>query len=337
MEFHRFHSIENSYREKFIEEIRASVDPNRQWCVLEKVHGANFSLWTDGKIVTAGKRTSFLENFKDWNAFYNCQYIVGRVGKKVKQLMNIYKSNRRDVSYIAVYGELFGGFYRGQKIMSQIQKGVQYCPRHEFIAFDIRVVDHDGKAEYMNYYEALGLFHQVDLFHANILFEGTFDECLTWSKKHNADPSTIPGRLGFEELKDNAREGHVLKPIQPTYTTRGVIIALKDKNDKFIEKSSVKKGKTVKTIAPEVQTVIDEAIAYVTENRWDGIISKHGPILDKKQIVKYIGFLSQDVMNDFRKEHQIRLKKPQMKQVTRTVHVAARKLVLNTFPLKATN
>lgn len=41
MEFHKYHSIENTYRIKFVEQIK--LNPEQDWIVTEKVHGANFS------------------------------------------------------------------------------------------------------------------------------------------------------------------------------------------------------------------------------------------------------------------------------------------------------
>uniref|UniRef100_A0A6C0EMR5 RNA ligase domain-containing protein n=1 Tax=viral metagenome TaxID=1070528 RepID=A0A6C0EMR5_9ZZZZ len=292
------------------------------WCVLEKVHGANFSFTTDGVEVIPAKRTSFLRDFK---TFYNCKNLVEKIVPRIQEIFNMYDQ----ATSITVYGELFGGHYEGMKLQCQmIQKGVQYCPHHEFMAYDILIVNKDGSTRFENYHKAIELFKNVGLFYADILFEGSMDECLKWSADHNADSSTIPARLGLDELKENVREGHVLKPIDPAFTIKNVAIVLKDKNDKFKEKSSVKKNYTDFSLTPELQNLVDDALSYVTETRWDGLISKHGPPQGRKEIGQYIGLLAKDVMTDFHKDNDLSLGASQKKQLSKEVNQACRKLVL---------
>lgn len=62
MEFRKYPSIENSYRKGFAQAVRdAGEEAGAEWVVTEKIHGANFSFWTDGSNVACGKRTSLLE------------------------------------------------------------------------------------------------------------------------------------------------------------------------------------------------------------------------------------------------------------------------------------
>lgn len=328
MKFNKFHSIENSYREKFLQRIYQHDSANKQWCVTEKVHGANFSFTTDGKVVKPAKRTSFLENV---DKFYKCGDIVNKTIPKIKKLVNIVKANIENIDYITVYGELFGGFFKGEKKSQMIQKGVQYCPDHNFMAFDILVVDIFGNERYMNYYEAITLFNDVGLFHANILFEGTLSEVLEWSSLHNADDSTIPELLGHDKVVDNPREGHVLKPIDPAYLEDGTVIVLKDKNDKFRENSSVSKNKNKEKISNELQNCIEVACTYVHEERWNNLLSKEGPLQKRNDIGKYIILLAQDAIEDFRKDNDVFFSKPEMKSVFSAVKGASSKLVLSKF------
>jgi len=58
-QLHKYHSIEN--KNKLINKIRTLLNINtEQWIVLEKIHGSNVSLITDGKEVKIASRTMFL-------------------------------------------------------------------------------------------------------------------------------------------------------------------------------------------------------------------------------------------------------------------------------------
>lgn len=299
MQFHKFHSIENSYREKFLNTIRSHPSSEEEWCVLEKVHGSNFSFTVSDDDIKVGKRTSFLETKEDFNQFFNCGQIVDDLYPKVKDLLNKYKEKYGDVKFLTVYGELFGGFYEGKKITHKmIQKGVQYCPHHEFMAFDIRVTGENDQGKYINYDRAISLFEEAGLFYADKLYQGSLDDCLKWSSEHNADQTTIPPLLGIEEdIKDNVREGHVLKPLNPGYLEDGTAIVLKDKNTLFKEKQSKKE-----TVCEKYKQLIDEISKYITENRFQNVVSKEGPVT-KRSIGKYVSLLVQDALEEYIKEN----------------------------------
>ena len=68
MMFKKYNSIENAYRKEFIERVALTTINSNDFVVQEKVHGANFSLITDGRDLKSAKRTSILE---DTEKFYN--------------------------------------------------------------------------------------------------------------------------------------------------------------------------------------------------------------------------------------------------------------------------
>lgn len=59
-DFREYHSMENIQKKDWINSIRNHSCAQAQWILLEKIHGANFQIWTDGEEVKVGKRTSFL-------------------------------------------------------------------------------------------------------------------------------------------------------------------------------------------------------------------------------------------------------------------------------------
>jgi hypothetical protein len=60
MGFKKYNSIENSYREKFLEKIKSIVPPTEKWVVTEKIHGSNFSFIYDVENLTCAKRTGLI-------------------------------------------------------------------------------------------------------------------------------------------------------------------------------------------------------------------------------------------------------------------------------------
>lgn len=263
MEFHKFHSIENSYREKTLQQIKDYVSPKEEWCITEKIHGSNFSFSTDGKEVIAGKRTSFLKTKQERDFFMNCDYIYELYRERVIKAFNLL-----NVNHITIYGELFGGYYEcaGVSKLKQfptVQKGVHYSPKHHFFAYDIYV--HDTNS-YLPYLEVIRVLQEAGIPYLEILYRGSLTECLVWSEKHCEDQTTIPEKFGLPEIKDNVREGHVLKPIIPLRFPNGESVVLKHKNDRFKETCSVKKV-AVKDLSDKIQKLVDTACSYITVQR----------------------------------------------------------------------
>jgi len=292
MDFKKYCSIENSYQQKYVDQICATLSAEIEWVVMEKVHGANFSFFTDGKEVKIAKRTAFIGKDEE-KAFYNCSNVIEKYSEKIIQIFHY--TNAKN---IIVYGELFGGFYPGIKSKeTPIQKGINYCPYHEFFAFDIKA---DG--QFLNYDEAIKLFDKVGLIYGRILFRGTLNNVLKWSGEHKSDITTIPFYFGLSDLLENKREGHVLKPVEPKYFSNGSRIMLKDKNQTFSEKQAFPKEKINVDYDQALEKIITTALEYVTPQRYDNVVSKIGNV-DEKDIGKLVGLLSKDAIEDYLKEH----------------------------------
>lgn len=317
MEFSKYSSIENAYQQKYIDKMCATLPDETVWVVMEKVHGANFSFSTDGKEVKIAKRTAFIGKEEE-KAFYNCSSVIEKYSEKIIQIFHY--TNAKN---IIVYGELFGGFYPGiASAETPIQKGINYCPHHEFFAFDIKA---DGK--FLNYDEAIKLFEKVNLIYARILFRGTLQEALKWSDEHKSDASTIPGYFGLPVLAKNKREGHVLKPVESKHTHNGARIMLKDKNSTFSEKQAFPKEKV--ECDPALKDSIMTALEYITPQRYDNVVSKIGEV-SKKDMGKLVGLLSKDAIEDYLKEHgDGGLEKKQLKTLFKAMNERAKIIVMN--------
>jgi Rnl2 family RNA ligase len=208
-------SIRSNYDNEFLEE-------HRVWCVTEKIHGVNFSFTSDGSSVVPAKRTSFLKNLQ---SFFSCGNVVEKYIEKIIELYTYLKTEYPKMKYITVFGELFGGYYRGKKsLCKRIQNEIMYCPQQEFFAYDIRI-----DTIYMNYDKVIEVLTRMKIPYIPILFRGPFVECLEWSTTHNIEQTTIPALFNLEEIEGNIREGHVLKSVEPYYNSKGERMILKNK------------------------------------------------------------------------------------------------------------
>lgn len=304
MKFKKYNSIENSYREFYINKIHEYGLNSGDWVVSEKIHGANFSIWYDGINIKYAKRTSFIE---EGEKFYNYKDVIKlcKLDKKIKEIWNLINQEWKNYNHdhepnlLILYGELFGGSYSHPDVeksqQSHIQKGVFYCPEQRFYCFDIKI-----NGSYIPYNIMEKLCKKVDLFYAESLFIGSFDECL---KYPNDNPTIIPSKLFLPKIDDNIMEGIVIKPVNPVFFPNGERVILKNKNEKFTEKQRKprKKKKQNKKLSQEEQELLNNLLEYLNENRLRAVLSKIG-MVTKKEFGKLQGMIAKDVIEDFIKD-----------------------------------
>ena len=131
----KYESIPNSYNEKqiayLIEQGHAADDI--VWCASEKVHGANFSLITNGVDVLAASRTQILDASK---SFYpGWQAVLEQETPRCLRAFRILKQQHgNQIKCVIIFGEFFGGLYShhdakfASKSKRAVQKGVLYTP-----------------------------------------------------------------------------------------------------------------------------------------------------------------------------------------------------------------
>jgi Rnl2 family RNA ligase len=302
MEFKKYSSIENSYRERYIEKVRETLNflgcPDMLFSVSEKVDGCNTSVITDGKGIITGKRGSVLtadDKFYGFQDFAETSLKGGAVS-----IMNTIK-REMDIKQIQVFGEFFGGGYDGYKSnVPKIQKGIQYCPDHEFYAFDI-LVSNGEKDIYLGVDECNKLFEEFGFFYNKELFRGTLDECLAYNPIFI---STIGERLGYPRLENNYAEGVVIKPITDLRFANGERIIIKNKNPKFNEfEKSDKKEKPQVELSDTCINLMNEIGNYVTEARLGNVMSHLGELDMPKQMGLLMKEYSADTIEEFLKDH----------------------------------
>ncbi|AZA79337.1 RNA ligase, Rnl2 family [Chryseobacterium sp. G0186] len=300
MIFKTYNSIENAYQTRMIDQIRLQGFGDEVFIVQEKVHGANFSFFTDGKEIKIAKRTAFIE--KD-EKFYNAHQILERYRKNVIKVFQKVKTIYPNVETVVIYGELFGGGYKHKDVEPirdavKVQAGIEYAPYNEFYAFDIKL----NGITYLDTDIVNEIFEETGFFYAQTLFQGTLEEALRFPNVFN---SKIPTWLGLPEL-NNMCEGTIIKTLKTKYFGNGARVILKNKNEKWIEKSKMVK-KQAKTVHKQIvfgekaQQIWEEIQKYVTANRLNNVVSKIGEF-EPKMIGKIIGLFAQDILEDFEKD-----------------------------------
>ena len=205
LEFKKYNSIENSFSREFMEKVVAEMPADLEYVVQEKVHGANTSFLCDGESVRFAKRTSLLE---DDEKFYDYPELLERYKDRVIALTKDVMGRYAGVKSVNIFGEMFGGTYPHKDVqpnrkVTVIQKGVCYCPEHEFYGFDIYLVGEESN-RYLPVDEVNELFERHGFLYAKTLFKGTLSECL---KYPNAFQSKIAEWLGLPAIEDNICEG----------------------------------------------------------------------------------------------------------------------------------
>ncbi|AZA92404.1 RNA ligase, Rnl2 family [Chryseobacterium nakagawai] len=300
MIFKTYNSIENAYQTRMIDQIRLQGFGDEVFIVQEKVHGANFSFFTDGKEIKIAKRTAFIEKEEK---FYNAHQILEQYRKNVINLFQKVKTIYPNVETVVIYGELFGGSYNHKEVEPvenaiKVQKGIEYAPYNDFYAFDIKL----NGVTYLDTDIINSIFEKTGFFYAKTLFEGTLEEALRFPNVFN---SKIPTWLGLPEM-NNMCEGTIIKTLKTKYFGNGARVILKNKNEKWIEKSKMVKKERKATqkqvdFSETAQNIWGEIQQYVTANRLNNVVSKIGEF-EPKMIGKVIDLFAQDILEDFEKD-----------------------------------
>lgn len=305
MNFVKYSSIENSYRDKFIQKINDLIAKKYledDFVVTEKVHGANFSFWYDGKKLKTAKRSGFITDDEN---FYSSYIIEFKYTGNIKNLYN-YLNLKFNINTLVIYGELYGGIYPNLKSSNpdtkKIQGDIFYNPNIDFYAFDIVV---DGK--YLNMDEVEMLCKAFSIFHAKILFRGTLEQCLKYPNNFN---SLIPKWLNLPEIENNICEGVVIKPLKSYFFNNGERVIIKNKNDKWSEKDKKEKvQKQIIELSDDGNKLLYEALSYATENRLKNIISKYNNKITDKDFGQLLRLMNIDALDDFNKDFGVQVSK----------------------------
>ena len=318
MKFKRYPSIENSYRQKFIDMI--TINPelmSQQWIVMEKLNGTHLDVYidVDGTIKFA-KRSGFI---KEDEKFYSLDVYADEIKnyfKDVRSYLNVPNN------VIVISGEFFGGGYSHPDVenlnVSQVQKGVQYTNRCDFLSYDVKVDE-----ERLDWDKTMDMFEDLYIPYAPVLMTGTFEECI---KFPNDNETIIPEEYSLPKIDNNISEGVVIKPNKTFYFNNGSRVILKNKNEKFTEKSKTKKRSVVTIFSPEMDVAVNNMGQYINENRLNNVLSHIG-VIKQKDFGKVCGLFSQDVILDYLKDYESLPEKKDWKLVTKQTSMSCAMLL----------
>jgi len=333
MKFHKYSSITNSYSSKFINKLAMEgfTSKDIRYEVTEKIHGANFSVYVNEIETAVASRTQVLG---EGASFYNVASIEQDLRAKGQDMFIHMKSLGvvHDTDTLIIHGELCGGTYPNYKSsQKQVQKGVFYSPKLEFLVFDIAILDKDEEYTLLNQNDVWDYSVKAGYDVLPLLHEGTLEECMTYS---NDFDSKIHEMFDLPKLdKPNICEGVVIKPEKPLYLADGTRVILKNKNEIFSEKT--KEPKIVIPLSDKQSQLIYDTIAYVTEQRLDNILSKEidFDFEDKKNIGVLMKTMMTDTFDEINNETDLfkGLQPTDKKLVQKHISNAVKSLVLPRF------
>lgn len=327
-EFKKFNSITLLRPERTEEVQKLTLGFGDKRCyVTEKIHGANFTVWTDGTQFKFGRRNDWLEPDDD---FYGYQFISGilenKVGIMFKDLQEMADaewaayddlladgetleepSMPRKIESLKITGEFCGGFYPDAPVVKQgsgqVGKGkIWYTQQKTFYAFEMAIND-----EIQDVYQLGTLCVSYGIPVVPILCWGSFEECMEFSKEHINDNTIVPnitpmvdtnGKLpddivALPMIEGNIREGHVIATVTPDWFHNGKRMMVKHKGDKYAETAKKDKQPRLVEFNEHQQHVFDTIMLGVTENRLEAVMSKEADITPKA-FPKIIGMVVED-------------------------------------------
>lgn len=258
VEFKKYSSLDNHHKERAVNTARALAG-NVPWLATEKLHGCNFSLWTDGTDVSPAKRSGWIQST---GKFYRCTEVVEAHVPKVKNLFNDLKQTLGKVgitlTHIAVFGELVG---------PGVQREVFYGDEKNFYAFDILAFAEGAEEPWFLDFDAVVYnceSHEIE----TVPVVGTYGSLDQALEEANEFDSIVAGK------EDNMTEGLVLRPSTERKTKTGHRLLIKSKNLKFSERKQNVAAKKVKVLTPEAQAEWGMFATYLTDNRLSNVLSK---------------------------------------------------------------
>lgn len=331
MEFKKYNSIENSYQDKFINTIINHAYDSHEYIVQEKVHGANLSFITDGKMISMAKRTEIITEDED---FYNSKKVLENYRNRILSLFNEV-SKTFHTTTLTIFGEVFGGGYPHKDIPKNetaklVQDGIYYCSHNEFFAFDILI----NNNHYINTDVTNSLFEKHKFIHAKTLFKGSFKDCLSYPNKFQ---TLLPAKFSLPEIEGNFCEGVIIRPVETLFLKNGRRVILKNKNEQWSENKNAIDKESLKilfqkeeALSKEAEFIIEEVLKLVTGNRLNNLISKIGEIDPRKDFGRLLGLYNKDVLTELLETHREQyelLEKQEIKSVNKILNNQSGKLI----------
>lgn len=275
MEFKKYNSIENHYRQKYIDKMvfHNPLAETCDWIAREKLDGANIQLViSPNSQMVVGKRSAYLnpdEPFFDiWNTLARYHHELDVLQRSA----NLFNCTYR------MYGEIYGPGINGR---------VDYGEAKRIAIFDM---EQDGR-----------LLTQVEL--ESFLY--------TRDMTHLLPKQLAKGKLldvlQVDVERDNF-EGVVIKPYDQNFFLQDERFLIKKKSSLFADKENGGNGGEIparENVSDVAYNLNKEFRKYITENRVVDVFAKHGEIQEPRQIPDYIAYVLEDAKADFLKDHEL--------------------------------
>lgn len=292
--FVKYPSIDNSYREKEINKWvkRFPEIEDVLYVITEKLHGANISFLFENGEMSVFSRNNDITNVD--GGFYGINTFL-KENELIGEFINFMKEKSLNGDTYRFFGEFFGG---------GIQKGVDYGDK-KIRFFEMSDKSFSNNEEFVPQNVFFYFFYEE-----NPQFSELCVDCLDiveGLKEALAYNSEFDSKI--LNVKNNIAEGIVIKPFNVVFKdVNGSCFRLKKVNEKFKEKTKVKKNSVPKEVIPEVGKAKSIVESYVTEIRLEKLFSKEGPIKNKSGMGKYIKMYIEDVHEDVLKDYPDLLK-----------------------------
>lgn len=333
MEFKKYPSIENTEKDYIIQKIRNHGFEYKKYCITEKIHGSNTQIayYPETNEFSYGKRTCFIE---EGEHCYNVQEHFERLKNDIVKLYHYLRDSlNEELTSVIVYGEIFGGAYPHPDVprdnkATKVQKGVYYTPANSWMAFDISYTVKDKSETY--FLSAKDFILACDAICIPTVPVLKIVDTLTEALEYPNDGTSVVYKFFYNlpEIEENIMEGVVIRPFEKDLWMGQTRVILKNKNEKFKEKSHEPKPDLTLNYSDNLKTALSEVETYVTENRINNVISHEGEV-SESDIGRLIGLTAKDVVDEFGKDSKVwnLLEKVEQKIITKHIAHLASSLV----------
>jgi len=274
----RYPKFNNHYVEKHLQNIRKQLETydsdDREFVATEKLHGSNFSIYTDGENIKCARRNDFLAKNEN---FHGGQLIAEQMKPKVLELHKAIKETETEDFILILFGEVTG---------ERVQLGISYG-ENAVRLFDICVYKAES-VKFLEHADFVSFCKKFEIETVPVIAEGSLDELL------GLNPEFDSRVLGTE---NNTAEGLVLKHVRELEFGHGSDIErlmIKYKCKKFDEIQNAPKVKKNAAVGDEgLQFLACEFEPLITFARLQAVKSK----LTQKQ-AKNRQFMTQEMFDD---------------------------------------
>ncbi|CAE7575065.1 REL1 [Symbiodinium sp. CCMP2456] len=301
---------------------RAS-DSGGDWCVTEKIHGANFSVHVERSgALRCAKRTAFLKEHEDFFGHYR---MLSRYRAKFLGLAREVFENT-ETSSVALFGELCGGKYPHKEVPEEphtrpVQTGVWYNPVVEFVLFDIGLSRAGGRC-FMAFKTVVELAAKHKLPSVPVLLVGPRGDCANFNPRFE---SQVSAAFGLPAISGNLAEGVVVKPWDRETAAKDRPI-LKVKTQEFCE------GDGCPPAAGD-PAMRDYLLAQVNDNRLDSAASKVGSLELPDNWEAIVDLVLEDIVQDVGDDPTLSALQPQLRCEAFDL-ITSRRLALASGPVE---